>query len=142
VGYHVYRADVAAGPFSRRTSSLVTATSFDDANVPPGNYAYMVRAVSLQANPSGTYFNPSQGIFAKISVIPIPTVQVQVVTNGIVLSWNSLPGASYRVQTSGNPGRTNWIDLSGPVIATDSLTSWVDTQTRSAPQRFYRVSSP
>ncbi|MEO6182774.1 MAG: fibronectin type III domain-containing protein, partial [Verrucomicrobiota bacterium] len=61
-GYHVYRAATAAGPFARLTSSVVTSTTYQE-SPSPGTYTYMVRAIKLEQTGSGTYFNPSQGIF-------------------------------------------------------------------------------
>ncbi len=60
-GYHVYRAATAAGPFTRVSNALVTSTTFTD-TAAVGNAVYMVRAVKLESSPSGTYFNPSQGV--------------------------------------------------------------------------------
>jgi hypothetical protein len=66
-GYHVYRAPAPTGPFTRVTSALVTGTTYHDTTAPGGNSTYMVRAIALQANPSGSYFNPSQGIFISVN---------------------------------------------------------------------------
>jgi len=61
VGYHVYRAASAVGPFSRLTGSLIQQTYFTDDSGAGGTY--MVRAVKLETSASGTYYNPSQGAF-------------------------------------------------------------------------------
>jgi hypothetical protein len=61
-GYYVYRATSATGPFTRMTANLLTAPTFVDAAAPAGA-AYMVRAVKLETSASGTYYNPSQGVF-------------------------------------------------------------------------------
>jgi len=61
-GYHVYKASSAAGPFTRLNSSLITGTSFTDTT--GGSGTYMVRAVKVEVCSSGTYMNPSQGIFS------------------------------------------------------------------------------
>ncbi len=63
-GYNIYRATNSNGPFTRINSSLVTATSFADANGASADYTYMVRAVKLDESASGTYYNPSEGVFA------------------------------------------------------------------------------
>jgi hypothetical protein len=63
-GYHVYRAATGAGPFTRLTPSLVTATSFVDTAAPGGSPTYLVRAVKLESNPSGSYWNASTGAAA------------------------------------------------------------------------------
>ena len=60
-GYHVYRGATDAGPFTRLTSALVTATSFVDTAAPAGTPVYLVRAVKLETTPSGSYWNASTG---------------------------------------------------------------------------------
>jgi hypothetical protein len=62
LGYHVYRASTAAGPYTRLTSSPILGTTFTDPNAVAGS-TYMVRAVRLETSASGTYENASQGIF-------------------------------------------------------------------------------
>lgn len=62
VGYQIYRAPSASGPYSRITPSPIGKTSFVDTGAPAGA-TYMVRAVKLESSPSGSYFNASQGIF-------------------------------------------------------------------------------
>jgi hypothetical protein len=62
-GYHVYRAPTPAGPFTRLSDSLIQGTSFTDEGAASETYTYMVRAVKLETTPSGSYLNPSQGIF-------------------------------------------------------------------------------
>ena len=144
-GYHVYRSTSSSGPFTRLTSSLVTGTSFTDPSVPAGFYTYMVRAVALQTNPSGSYYNPSQGAFASISVTassPPITVSASRLGNGIKLTWNSQPGTVYRVLAKTNTSQANWADLSGGITATAPATSWSDTVVSTVPAKFYRVASP
>jgi hypothetical protein len=65
-GYHVYRAARPNGPFKRLTPRLLKSSQFTDLNQTLAA-TYMVRAIRLQATPSGTYWNPSQGIFAAIN---------------------------------------------------------------------------
>lgn len=64
LGYAIYRSSNATGPFARLNSSLVTGLNYTDATVAGGSYTYLVRAVKLEITPSGSYQNPSQGIFA------------------------------------------------------------------------------
>jgi hypothetical protein len=63
-GYHVYRAATVAGPFTRLTSSLLTGTTYTD--TPVSSNVYMVRAVKLEVSASGSYYNPSQGVFQSL----------------------------------------------------------------------------
>lgn len=58
---------------------------------------------------------------------------------GMTFAWTSLPGQTYSVQFKNNLAETGWTDLSGPVTATNTLTSWADTLTTGVPQRFYRI---
>jgi hypothetical protein len=63
-GYHVYRANTPGGPYLRITGSTpVTDTTFTDSTAGASAYTYMIRAIKLEHSASGTYFNPSQGIF-------------------------------------------------------------------------------
>lgn len=142
-GYHVYRAISPAGPFTRLTSSLMTGTSFTDTSPPAGSPTYMVRAVALQINPSGSYYNPSEGVFAQPSAIvtaPPITVIAARSANGITLSWNSQAGVVYRVLSKTNASQNDWSDVSGGITAGSATTSWSDTS--ALPARFYRVTSP
>ena len=51
VGYYVYRADNAAGPFARLTRRFLAATAYTDSGVPPGSKIYMVRAIKTRRPP-------------------------------------------------------------------------------------------
>jgi len=64
LGYLAYRAASPNGPFTRLNDAFIQGTSFHDPNGSVGNAAYMIRAVKLEETPSGSYYNPSQGIFA------------------------------------------------------------------------------
>ena len=145
LGYHVYRSLAPSGPFSRLTSSLTPATSFTDPGVHPNNYVYMVRAVQLELSASGTYFNPSQGIFLPMNVTSSATpltLQIRQGALGPQISWNSQLGTVYQVLAAERPNQTQWTNLSGDILATGPTTSWTDINLNSAQQRFYRVSSP
>lgn len=61
-GYLVYRGSGPGGTFTKLTSSPITSTSFTDSAY-SANATYMVRAVKLERSGSGTYYNPSQGVF-------------------------------------------------------------------------------
>jgi hypothetical protein len=141
-GHHVYRAGTAGGPFARRTTSLIAGTSFSDPTLlsDTNGYTYMVRAVKLQTNPSGTYFNPSQGIFVSLA-LPI-ILSASRSANGLLLSWNSQTGKVYRVQGRAGLAQTNWTELSGSITALNTIATWTDTNINAAPARFYRIATP
>jgi hypothetical protein len=143
-GYHVYRAASPDGPFIRLTSSLLGTTAFQDQTaLPPSpTLTYMVRAVKLQTTPSGTYYNPSQGIFVTVNAGSAIVCHAQLTAEGLLLTWNSKPGTTYRVLTATNLQNNYWIDSSGTVPAVGAVTSWTDPDISSNQRRFYRVVSP
>lgn len=145
-GYYVYRSATPDGPFSRISGSLVSDTTFTDMAVPPGTYTYLVRAVALITNPSGSYYDPSQGIFTTVTVQPPPppppiSVQANRQTNALVLTWNTLPGLSYHVEATSDLVHPGWANVSGTLQASNSNLSWSDTS-RPLTRNFYRVVSP
>ncbi len=66
-GYHVYKSTNMKGPFTRLTSALVQSTNYDDKIQSKEVSYYMVRAIRLEQTPSGTFYNPSQGVFVSSS---------------------------------------------------------------------------
>jgi hypothetical protein len=83
-GYHVYRAETAAGPFTRLTPSLITATNYLDFLV--SSNVYLVRAVKLETSASGNYYNPSQGIFQSLDPsLALPSIVLSRPTNNASL---------------------------------------------------------
>ncbi|HEX2617663.1 MAG TPA: fibronectin type III domain-containing protein, partial [Flavobacteriales bacterium] len=67
LGYHVYRWNGSA--WERRTTSPVAALNFTDNTTGlNGSVRYMVRAIKLQTTPSGTYQNPSLGVFGTLNI--------------------------------------------------------------------------
>ncbi|HYG73713.1 MAG TPA: PA14 domain-containing protein, partial [Planctomycetota bacterium] len=144
VGYHVYRSANATGPFTRLTTNLVTGTSYTDSSPPAGALTYMVRAVKLESTPSGSYYNPSQGIFA--AVTPPPT-QPPVAPSGLTatansavrinLSWtdNSNNETQFKIERkTGAAGTWGQIGTVG-----GNITTYVDTTVAYGTQYYYRV---
>jgi hypothetical protein len=151
VGYHIYRAATPAGPFTRLTSSPVTGTSFvDSTSFSSSTRTYQIRAIALETNPSGSYYDPSQGLFVSLDVsgIPLPVtnrppvrVTGKVVPRGVQISWNSVPGSNYRVQGMVLVYNNDWVDLSGRLTAFSTNTSFIDSNSVWYASRFYRVLS-
>ncbi len=72
LGYYVYRAATADGPYTRITATPVTATTYTDTSVSTGQYHYLVRAVRLETTGGGTFFNASLGVRASIDLDAVP----------------------------------------------------------------------
>ena len=64
-GYHVYRAASVDGPFTRLTTSLITATNFSDTAPPSTNTVYMVRAVKLEKHAQRLILQSEPGNFCQ-----------------------------------------------------------------------------
>jgi hypothetical protein len=104
----------------------------------------MVRAVQLQNNFSGSYYDPSQGIFVttQSSTTTSITLTARMAGNGLALTWTSQSGVPYHIQYK-DTLQASWTDLPGSgYTASGAITTWVDTTLTSNPQRFYRISSP
>jgi len=56
----------------------------------------------------------------------------------IGFSWNAMPGSSYQIQYKTNVLQVDWMNLGGPLAATNSEMSFADTGASDS-QRFYRV---
>jgi len=58
---------------------------------------------------------------------------------GATLSWNSVVGKDYQVQYCSTFAFASWVDLGGPVTATNLSTSLIDNIGNPEGQRFYRI---
>ena len=95
---------------------------------------YHFRIVS--ASKSGTSYGSNQTFTT--DVLPL-TVQSVTQTNGMItFNWSSIIGNVYQLQYSTDLSSTNWIDLGGPITATDVSVSSSDVIGTDS-QRFYRV---
>jgi hypothetical protein len=141
VGYHVYRASSAAGPFLRLTTSPLRTNDFTDYTPSLGLFIYMVRAVKLEISPSGSYYNLSQGVFsASIQASPVtpPVIAISLPEAArLQLAWSSTAGVRYTIQYTTDFSAQQWRDLA-TVIATNSTTIWTE-QTPTEAQRYYRL---
>lgn len=147
LGYNVYRSTAPGGPFTRLTVSPISSTSYAD--VTPSDSAlrtYMVRAITLQTNPSGSYLNPSQGIFiqADAGVYPAPqpvTLSVAITPGGIELIWHSKSNALYHVEAKSLRPEDTWTNISGPIVGAATRVTFVDPSSTASNARLYRVVS-
>lgn len=142
-GYHVYRASNGEVDLARITPHPVLETSYLDAVAPVGTSTYMVKAVVVQQNHSGSYWNSSQGVTASATrTTPIPNgiqMSAQLTSLGIVLTWNSQPGLSYRVQTLIPGSGQAWTDASPSLWSNGTATTWTDALSEAIQAKLYRV---
>ena len=72
-GYNVYRKLFPGGLWSKANETIVTDTLFSDpAVLCAGDYEYMVKAVKLKINSSGSFYNESLGSPDTITIAPGP----------------------------------------------------------------------
>jgi hypothetical protein len=138
VGYHVYRATSANGPFTRLSSSLLATTSFLDGSAPSGAI-YMVRAVKLENSPSGSYYNASQGLFWTAGGTPPPsgdttppTISLNAPASGATVSGASVTisaNASDNVGVLGVQFKLDGANLGAEDLAAPYSLSWDTTGT-------------
>ena len=64
LGYYLYRATQADGPYIRVRSTPIKGITFQDKTPIKGMNYYMVRAIALQQSLTGSYYDASQGVFA------------------------------------------------------------------------------
>lgn len=98
-GYNIYRR-TATSLWSKVNSSIITATSYTDNTIPVGDdYEYMVRAVKLKTNASGTFYNESLGTNGtanftvaipeladvELNVYPVPVTDVLNISSNVQL---------------------------------------------------------
>jgi hypothetical protein len=68
-----------------------------------------------------------------------PVITSISVSNGIVsLTWSSVPGYIYKVESASTFGAANWLPVGTPITATDTNTTATDAAV--AAYKFYRVS--
>jgi hypothetical protein len=85
--------------------------------------------------------DPNYFGFDDVSVTPVPAVtfaSFSARTNVFQLAWNSLAGLSYQIQYKTNLAQAGWLNFS-TVAATNTVTTFEDTNSLNASQRFYRL---
>lgn len=136
LGYHVYQAFSANGPYTRLNDALIPDLFFSSTAVAAAPF-YMVRAVRLEESPSGTYYNASQGIFAEL---PAPAFPASL--------WSGRGSRTWTIRDASGIGGTDagwdWIKIDGTLDITASkenpftvrIVSLTSDKTPGAPAHF------
>jgi hypothetical protein len=153
-GYHVYRADTAAGPYTRLTGGVptggdplgapVVATTFTDTTASPdATYHYLVKSAKIETSASGTYANQSVGTGISITYEPPgpPTPADFAAVGGpaigdITLTWTASPGAGYydiERSTTGGAGFVPVAQVSAPAV------TFTDSGRAAGQSYYYRI---
>jgi hypothetical protein len=139
LGYQVYRATNAAGPYTRLNNTLVSGSSYTDAAPTATNY--MVRAVKLEVSGSGSYYNASQGIFQDLAGTYVPPVlSLSATAGGVGLSWPAdRLGYHLEAAASLSPA-SNWLSVTNSVQTSNGLN--IVLVNFSGSNRFFRLRQP
>src|SRR5262249_34991811 len=86
-------------------------------------------AAGVTSQPTGTPFQPN----SSLRVTALKT------SGGFKLTWASAPGHTYRIAYKSNLKDPTWTVLGSDITANSASTSWTDTTSSQANQRFYIV---
>jgi hypothetical protein len=147
-------------PFQSQLAGAQTMTFRADAWDQLGNRITVTPTWSLSGggniNPSGLFTASTQGgPFAVIATagalsatgfvwvtssstnLTPPTILITATNANVVLTWNSITGANYRVQYKNSLSDAVWVTVTPDIVATSATTSF--TTPLAIGQRFYRV---
>jgi hypothetical protein len=96
--------------------------------------AYLITPGGLTSANYSIIFNTATLTITPPAPVVFPLV---VTTSNVLITWNSVSNATYRVQYKSPLNAPNWTDLGGDVLATGSTASKIDIFTPT--NRFYRV---
>jgi hypothetical protein len=76
---------------------------------------------------------------AIVVVVECPRIETIAVTNEVVaVTWTSIPGQSYRLQSSSNPALATWEDIGADIVASGAVTTQTNAVNATG-AAFYRV---
>jgi hypothetical protein len=86
-------------------------------------------AAGVSSQSTGAVFQPS-------NTLHVTTLKT---SSGFNLTWATLPGHTYRIAYKNTLNDPNWITLGSDITASSATTSWTDTTSGPASQRYYIV---
>ncbi len=156
LGYHIYRKENSSGAYQRVAPDVISATFYTDVGVnAQTTYHYLVRAITLQETPSGSYYNLSQSDLGSVQTTSIgltadagidktitcTTAQVSLggvnAINGATYDWSTTNGNIVQGGTTKNAivDKAGTYTLSvgkvGSAIVTDTV---IVTEDKTAPE--------
>ena len=133
-GYVVY-GSVGASSFTRLHSGWITTNFYTD--LVSTSSIYMVRAVKLEVSASGSYFNPSQGVFEDLQGdFGSPTLRI-VQTNGTtIISWPAT-AIGFQLEASASLSAPDWQPDPSPIQTAKASHFIVERVPAST--RYYRL---
>jgi hypothetical protein len=131
-------------PVQQLTFSLANAPSGAAINAtngvftwtPDATHASGTNMVTVVVTDNGSPNRTDTKSFA-VAVLELRVGMVTFGANGVTLSWSAISGQNYRLECKNRLDDAKWIDLSGPLAATNNLMMFTDATANR--QRFYRV---
>lgn len=140
-GFESFFGTSAAAPHAAGIAALIKCYN-------PGLSRDQIRAAlvstALDINDPGVDRDSGAGIVMAVPALRyivslIPVIEsIALTNNSATITWSALTNQLYEVRYRTNLLQTDWINLTGPITATNATMSTVD-EILSDPQRFYRV---
>jgi hypothetical protein len=137
------------------TNLVVTGTSSDTGVLPNGNILIgtsgLSRTLSVRPQRPGTttvtltvsdgYAQSSQSFLLTVTnrFKLRPSDLAASSAGGFTISWESLPGDTYRVMANSDLTYTNWVSVSGNLTAVGETTAWTDNAAATRRTCFYLI---
>lgn len=111
---------------------------FVPSDFPEGDYP-----ITVVVTDNGTPPNEARASFVVNVGLPKgPALSIHLREDGVpVLTWASVPGTAYQVQSKSAFEAATWDNLGSPVVFPDSAAQYIDS-TPAIPRRFYRLQLP
>jgi hypothetical protein len=143
-GANTYKGNVFNGAFSTTGGAADGTNNVESVFLPAGaatNFTVTVTAAQISADAitnSGSLPEQDYALVIYNAAIAAPVVQSVAISNNLaVMTWTAPVNFSYRVQYKNDLAGTNWTDLTGDMLATNSPVTVTDTF--SPTPRFYRL---
>ena len=135
LGYHVYSAPTAEGPFTKLTASPVHvgkvtgALDWTDPSPASDPIVYMVRGLRLESTAGGTYLNASVGAMVEVDRSPVPFA---ISTSSLTDAYKGVPYRNALATQGGNAPAT-WAITAGALppglaLSADGILSGTPSQ--------------
>jgi hypothetical protein len=136
-GYCVFLVDTVKHKYTRVNKDIITDSLYTDLSFKPsGTYKYAVRAIRLESNVSGTYYNLSGGIFGKVDYVT--DVPDNLPAEERIKIYPTLTQSKVRIE-SDITGTIRLIDLTGRILNESELILNADLDLSHFSSGFYII---
>ena len=95
----------------------------------------------MRVSDNGTPVQSAAESFSVVVVAPVVIASAVIVDDAIVLTWNSIPGQTYRIQYKDNVTDAEWTDLADITAEADTASEFCGLagELGPIPHRFFRI---